>query len=395
MEQLLDIDAARALVLGRAHPLGAETVQLAAAAGRVLAEDVEAAVDLPPFDNSAMDGYAVRAADTPGRLRLVGASAAGRPSSDAVGAGEATPISTGAMIPVGADAVVPIERTTSSGSEVEVEVVATGDNVRERGGDVRSGDQVAGSGVRLSPWAVGAIAAVGRSSVQCARRPRVAVLATGSELRPPGEQLGPGEIYESNTLLLAAQLAEAGAEVEALQPVADDEHATRRALERGLAFDVLITSGGVSVGRHDLVRPALAALGAEEVFWRVAVKPGKPVAFAVRGAALVFGLPGNPVSSLVGFELFVRPAVLALQGASDPGPRWQPGRLAAAVRRDGARDQLVRARRRFDGGVVLLEPVRGQESHMIARAAGADSLVLVRRGEGELAAGDAVDYLAA
>ncbi len=395
MEALLDIDAARAIVLARAQPLRSESVPLAAAAGRVLAEAVAAAVDLPPFDNSAMDGYAVRAADTPGRLRLVAASAAGKPSSELVGPGEAAPISTGAVIPGGADAVVPVERTTPTGDGVDVEGVAAGDNVRPQGGDVRAGDVVAASGARLSPWAIGALAAVGRATVECARRPRVAVLATGSELRAPGEPLRPGEIYESNTLLLAAQLAEAGAEVETFEPVADDERATRDALERGLAFDVLVTSGGVSVGRHDLVRPTLAALGAQELFWRVAVKPGKPVAFSMRDAVLVFGLPGNPVSSLVGFELFVRPAVLALQGASDPGPRWQPGRLATDVRRDSARDQLVRARRRFEGGVVLLEPVRGQESHMIVRAAGADALVLVRRGDGELPAGAAVDYLAA
>ncbi len=395
MDALLDIDAALTLVLERAQTLGSELVPLALAAGRVLAEPVEAAVDLPPFDNSAMDGYAVRSTDTPGRLRLVGASAAGKPSTGAVGAGEAAPISTGAVVPAGADAVVPVERTTPSGDGVEVEHVAVGDNIRRRGGDTRSGDVVVRAGVRLSAWAIGAAAAVGRPAVSCARRPRVAVLATGSELRSPGTQLGAGEIYESNSLLLAAQLAEAGAAVEVLDAVADDEAATRNALERGLSFDVLITSGGVSVGRHDLVRPVLASLGAEELFWRVAVKPGKPVAFAVRDATLVFGLPGNPVSSLVGFELFVRPAVLALQGATDPGPRWQPGRLAVDVRRDAARDQLVRARRRFEDGVVVLDPVLGQESHMIARAAGADALVRVGRGEGELPAGAPVDYLAA
>ena len=179
-----------------------------------------------------------------------------------------------------------------------------------------------------------------------------------------------------------------------LDPVADDEAATLRALERGLERDVLVTSGGVSVGRHDLVRASLAALGVEEVFWRVAVRPGKPVVFGTRGTTLVFGLPGNPVSSLVGFELFVRPALLALQGASDPGPRWLPGRLGAGVRRNLERDQLVRARRRFGADAVVLDPVAGDESHMIARAARADALVRVARGEGELAAGSPVSYLA-
>jgi molybdopterin molybdotransferase len=218
----------------------------------------------------------------------------------------------------------------------------------------------------------------------------VALLATGTELRAPGEPLGPGEIYESNTVMLTSQARSAGAEAAPLGTVADDEAATRAALERGLAADVLLTSGGVSVGEHDLVRSLLASLGAEEVFWRVAVKPGKPVAFAVRGETLVFGLPGNPVSSLVGFELFVRPALRALQGVADPAPRFLPGRLAAPLSRTAGRAELVRARVE-PGGV--LRPVRGQESHMIAHAAAADALVLVPRGDGELAAGAEVSWL--
>jgi molybdopterin molybdotransferase len=225
--------------------------------------------------------------------------------------------------------------------------------------------------------------------VRIARRPRAVVLPTGSELRPPGTPLGPGQIYESNSVLLAAQLASAGAEVTVLPPVADDEDATRAALARGLESDVLVTSGGVSVGPHDLVRSLLAELGAREVFWRVAVRPGKPVAFAVRGETLVFGLPGNPVSSLVGFELFVRPALRALQGVREPGLHWLPGRLAVALRRNEQRDELVRARRNGD----LLEPIVGQESHMIARSAAADALVLVPRGAGTLDEGAQIRWL--
>jgi molybdopterin molybdotransferase len=394
MSSLLDIDAARALVLARARPLEPETVPLARAAGRVLTENVLATVDLPPFDSSAMDGYAVRAADTPGHLVVTAPSAAGRPSGGGVAAGEAAPISTGAVVPVGADAVVPVERTRLQGNTVAVEAVASSDNVRRRGGDIAAGAVVASAGTRLSPWIIGALAAVGRDHAVCGRRPRVSLLATGTELRAPGDQLEPGEIYESNTMLLAAQAAETGAVTRALPAVPDDEQATRRALEDGLDGDVLITSGGVSVGRHDLVRGALAALGVDELFWRVAVRPGKPVAFGVRGSTLVFGLPGNPVSVLVGFELFVRPALLALQGAVDPGPQWLPGRLAVGVRRDRDRDQLVRMRRRVDGEVVALEAVSGDESHMIARAAQADALVLVERGEGELSVGSPVRYLA-
>jgi len=384
------IDEALALVLARVAPLPAENVSIAQAAGRVLAEAAVARIDLPPFDSSAMDGFAVRAADTPGRLTVVGQSAAGSPADRELGAGEAIVISTGAVVPAGADAVVPVERTTG---DVEVERVALGDNVRPRGGDVRAGAVVAGGGSFLTPARVGALAAAGVAAVRCRRRPRVTVLATGSELRPPGEPLAPGEIYESNTVLLGAQLASAGAVVTVLDPVGDDAAATRAALERGLEGDVLVTSGGVSVGPHDLVRGALADLGAEEVLWRVAVKPGKPVAFAVRGATLVFGLPGNPVSSLVDFELFVRPALLALQGAREPGPAYLPGRLGSPLRRNEHRDELVRARTRVERDAVVLEPLRGQESHMIVRSAEASALVLVPHGVGAVPEGAPVRYL--
>ncbi|HEV7640504.1 MAG TPA: gephyrin-like molybdotransferase Glp [Gaiellaceae bacterium] len=390
MSSLPAIDDALALVLARARPLAAEDVPVARAAGRVVAEPAVAVTDLPPFDSSAMDGYAVRAADTPGALAVVGHSAAGKPEARTLGAGEAIVISTGAVVPAGADAVVPVERTSG---DVEVEGVRSGENVRPRGGDARAGDVVVERGEVLRPAQLGALAAAGVATVRCTRRPRVAVLATGSELRGPGEPLAPGEIYESNTVLLAAQLQSAGADVTVHDSVGDDEGATRAALERALDSDVLVTSGGVSVGPHDLVRAALAELGAEEIFWRVAVKPGKPIAFAVRGETLVFGLPGNPVSSLVGFELFVRPALLALQGAREPGPAYLPGRLGAAARRTEQRDELLRARVRIEGGAVVLDPLTGQESHMIVRSAAADALVLIPRGSGELSEGAQVSYV--
>jgi molybdopterin molybdotransferase len=390
MGSLPTIDDALALVLARVRPLGAEDVPVASAAGRVVSEAAAAVTDLPPFDSSAMDGYAVRAEDTPGQLTVVGHSAAGRPEARELGAGDAIVISTGAVVPAGANAVVPVERTSG---HVTVEAVSPGDNIRPRGGDARVGDVVVERGDVLRPAQLGALAAAGVASVRCTRRPRVAVLATGSELRAPGEPLAPGEIYESNTVLLAAQLVSAGADVTVLPSARDDESATRAALERGLESDVLVTSGGVSVGPHDLVRAALAELGADEIFWRVAVKPGKPIAFAVRGETLVFGLPGNPVSSLVGFELFVRPALLALQGARDPGPAYLPGRLGATVRRTEQRDELVRARTRIEDGAVVLDPLTGQESHMIVRSAAASALVLVPRGSGALSDGAQVSYL--
>jgi molybdopterin molybdotransferase len=302
-------------------------------------------------------------------------------------------IATGGAVPEGADAVVPIELVNEHGDEVEVgEPVAAGANVRGRGGDARRGDVVVPAGLKLGPAQLGALAAAGVERVACVSRPHAAVLATGTELRRPGEALGPGEIYEANGLVLAAALQAAGAAVERLPAVPDDEEAHRAALRRGLDADVLVTTGGVSVGVHDLVRRIAAELGVEEVFWGVAVKPGKPVSFGIRDRTLLFGLPGNPVSSLVGFELFVRPAIRALLGEMPAVRPFRTGRLAVAVRRLGARDQLVRSRSRAEDGEVMLEPVQGQESHMIVHAAAADALVLVPRGDGELAAGEPVRF---
>jgi molybdopterin molybdotransferase len=391
---LLSLEDAQRRILARVVPVRGEAVPLAEAAGRVLAEPASARVDLPPFDASAMDGFAVRAADTPGRLPVVERIAAGRPPRRELRSGEAMAIATGGAAPSGADAVIPLEDVVEHDNAIQIGgAVEEGANLRPRGGDLRAGEVVVPGGVQLGPAQVGALAAAGVAEITSARRPRAAVLVTGSELRPPGEPLGPGQIYEANGVILAAQLRSAGAEVETLGVVADDEAAHREALEAGLHADVLVTSGGVSVGPHDLVRSVGGDLGIEEVLWGVAVKPGKPLWFGVRGETLVFGLPGNPVSSLVCFELFVRPAVLALQRHEDPLPRFQPGRLARSLRPNRARTELVRARARVVDGEVELEVVTGQESHMIARAARADSLVLVPAGEDELPAGSGVSFL--
>jgi molybdopterin molybdotransferase len=394
MAELLSLAEAQTRVLERVVPLRSEEVPVGLAAGRVLATDARAAVDLPPFPSSAMDGYAVRSADTPGTLPIVARIAAGSPAQRELRAREAMSIATGGVVPDGADAVIPIEYVVHHDNEVEIDkAVAFGENVRPRGSDARARDVVVPSGTYLGPAQIAALAAAGLGTVAVGRRPRVAVLSTGSELRAPGEELGPGEIYEANGVLLATALAAAGAEIAELPAVADDEAAHRAALERGLESDVLVTSGGVSVGLHDLVRRILGELGVDELFWGVAVKPGKPLAFGVRDRTLVFGLPGNPVSTLVASELFVRPALLALQGATNPGPTFREGRLAAPVRRNGQRDELLRARTRAGDNGVLLEPVAGQESHMIVRAAGADALVFAPRGDGELGAGELVRYL--
>jgi molybdopterin molybdotransferase len=394
MASLCTIEEAQALVLACARPLGAEQVPVAAAAGRVSAHGATAAVDLPPFASSAMDGFAIRSGDVPGRLTVVDRAAAGSPAGVALGAGDAIEISTGGVVPEGADAVVPLEYVVKYDNTIEIaEAVAPGAHVRPRGGDIATRDVVVPAGTRLGPAQLGALAAAGVAELSCVRRPRVALLATGSELVSVGTPLGPGQIYESNGFMLAAACAAAGADVELLPTVADDESAHREALARGLAADVLVTSGGVSVGPHDLVRRIEAELGVEEVFWRVAIKPGKPISFGVRGATLVFGLPGNPVSSLVGCELLVKPALRAVQGLGDPLPRVERGVLAAALRRNDARDEFVRARSRVGRDGVVLEPLSGQESHMIARAAAADALVHVPRGEGVVASGSTVGWI--
>ena len=399
MADLISFEEAQRLVLERTKGLEAERVPIERAAGRVLAETAVAAVDLPPFPSSAMDGFALRSADTeraPVTLPVVGDVAAGRPTARSHEPGTAIAISTGGAVPDGADAVVPIERVDVGSEAVVVrEPVAPGANVRRRGGDIGAGEPVLEPGVLLGAVQAAALAAAGVSEVRCTKRPRVGILVTGSELRAPGEELRPGEIYESNALLLAAGLTSAGAVPARLGVVPDDRDEHVRAMERALlGFDMLVTSGGASVGPQDLVRAVQAELRVDEVFWGVAVKPGKPVAFGVRRGRPVFNLPGNPVSVLVTFELFVRPAVNALLGLPEPLPAYRRGTLAEPVRRNARRHEFVRAGTRRDGDETLLEPLAGQESHMIVRAARADALLSVEPGEGELAAGASVRYLA-
>ena len=393
MAELLTIEEALARVLERARPLAVEDVALDDALGRVVREPARAAVDLPPFPSSAMDGFAVRSSETPGELPVAYRVAAGSAPPAPLPVGRAAGIATGGTVPEGADAVVPVELVEDGGDLVVVPEASAGQHVRPRGGDVHENDVVVASGTRLGAVQIGALAAAGVARVVCSVRPRVAVLATGSELRNPGEALEPGQIYESNRRMIAAALTGSGAEIEMLPVVPDDAEAHRTALVRALRADVVVTSGGVSMGPHDLVRRVAADLGVEEIFWGVAIKPGKPLAFGVRGATLVFGLPGNPVSSLVGALVFVRTALLALQGEADPAPPYAAGRLAAALRRNPHRDEFVRARRLESADGTLLEAVSGQESHMIVRAATADALIHVPRGDGELAAGGPVRFL--
>jgi molybdopterin molybdotransferase len=391
---LLSIDEAQALVAAHIRVLPAEPVVLGEAHGRFVAEDVPATIDLPPFASSAMDGYAVRAADTPGRLEVVGESAAGTPFPGELAPGQAIVISTGAVVPASADAVVPVERIARDGDLVEVAAaIPRGEFVRAPGSDVQRGSLILAAGTRLGPAQIGAAAAAGLSSLSCHRRPRVAVLTTGTELRPPGQALEPGEIYDANGPMLSAALRATGVEVEHIPAVGDEEDAHRAALRVALEHDVVISSGGVSMGTHDLVRGVGGDLGVREVFWKVALRPGKPLAFGVRDATLVFGLPGNPVSTLVCFELFVRPALLALQGAHGARPAFSAGRLGATVERNPERDDLIRVRLTVPERTPVLFPLAGQQSHQITVTAQADALALIPMGAGELPAGSDVAYL--
>ena len=341
-----------------------------------------------------MDGFAVRSSDLPGTLKIVGRIAAGRPESRDVRSGEAIEISTGGVVPEGADAVIPIERVVVTGGEVEVPAQhPSGDNIRSLGGDVRAGATVLEQGARLTPSRLGALAACGIVDVAVHRVPRVAIAVTGTELRPSGTPLERGQIYESNGIMLESLALATGALVDRLAVAEDTERAHRSVLETALTADIVLTSGGVSVGPHDLVRRVEAELGVEEVFWGVAMRPGKPIAFGIRGATLVFGLPGNPVSSLVGFLLFVRPALLAVQGDPDPAPPFLPGILSAPARQRPERDDFVRARLVRGADCIHVMPTDGQESHMIARTTAADAIVEIPRGEATLEPGTPVRYL--
>ena len=385
----LTIDAARAQVLAEVRPLPADEVPVAHVLDRVLAEDVTAAGDVPAFPNSAMDGYAVASGPSGRRLKVTGESRAGAPADTTVGAGEAFRISTGAALPDGADAVLQIELVDVEGDEVVLnDDVDPGRNVRVAGDDLRAGERVLAAGTRIGPAELGVAVSAGRATLACARRPAVAVLTTGDELVEPGTPLQPGELYDSNAYALAALAARAGADVVERGVVRDTERETTGAIAAALEHaDVLVLSGGVSVGPHDHVKPALAGLGVREVFWRVALRPGRPTWFGVApGGTLVFGLPGNPVSSMVTFLLFARPALAALQGAPEP-PRRLRARTTEPLPRHPDRDECVRVF--LDGGEAASTGPQG--SHQLSSMLGAGGLAIVPAGEGELPAGTEVE----
>jgi molybdenum cofactor synthesis domain-containing protein len=389
------------IILEKAAPLGVEGVPLEDSLGRVLAEEVAADSDLPPFDRAQMDGYAVRSEDlrdAPARLRVVGEAAAGNGWRGTLGAGEAVRIMTGAPLPAGADSVQQVEltRETEDGRFVTVErATEPGQFYAPRASEIAAGGRVLSQGEEITAARAAVLAAFGRARVKVSRRPRVAVLATGTELVKVEETPGEDEIRDSNTYSLAAYARLAGAEVERLPLAGDDPLLLRREIEEAAArSDVLVLSGGVSMGRYDFTKDALRALGAEVFFERVALRPGKPTVFArLRGGrdTLVFGLPGNPVSVSVTFNLFARTALRAMQGVSDPAPAEETALLARSAKGAAERASYLPATLSTDGeGRQLAEVLKWGGSSDFVAFARATALAVVPAGVKSLDAGSVV-----
>jgi molybdopterin molybdotransferase len=375
----IELEDARRLVLERVSPLGTESVPLREALGRILADGVESVDPVPGFENSSMDGFAVRAADTsgaspesPATLLVVDESRAGRPASSALRTGQAIEISTGAVIPEGADSVVRSEDASLRDGQVAIGVeVEPGNNVRHAGDDIETGVTVLHRGARLGAAELGVLASVGVAEVACFRRPRLGVLTTGDELLEPGEAARPGGVRNSNAYTIPPLALSAGADVVAIETVKDDPELTRAAIERMLGGEIAVICGGVSVGEHDHVKAALASLDVEEVFWRVALKPGKPTWFGVGPAGtLVFGLPGNPVSAMVTFLLFARPAIRVMSGAADSADRVH-AILDQDLPKPPGRAHAVRCRLELEDDGWHAWPTGDQDSHILTSMLGA------------------------
>jgi len=409
---LIDADVAAALVFERTPVLGVERVHLADCVGRVLAEDLAADAPLPAFPSSAVDGYAVRAADAGRTLRVVGESAAGRPFEGAIPDGAAARILTGGAVPDGADCVVMVEDVEVAGDAVTIPAgLRPGTNFHKVGDDLRAGDHVLSAGIELRAAEIGIAAATGRAQLPVRRRPRVALMSTGDELVEVGKTPGRGQIPDSNRWALLAALREAGADVEVLGIAPDDPDPLRRlvvdALERA---DALVTSGGVSVGTHDLVKPLLESLGTVHV-GRVKLKPGKPFTFATLpsplageggpprsgrsdgGVKLAFGLPGFPVSSLVTFEVFVRPALRKMQGFAQLQRPTLPVRLGYDARPTADRTEYQRVTLRREGRELVAETTGSQSSSRLMSLAGAHALIRVPAGDQVIKAGSIVEAM--
>lgn len=381
---LIDADEAAALVLEHTPVLSSEEISLAECFARVLAEDVIATSPLPTFPSSAVDGYAVRAADAGKTLRVIGESAAGRPLTASVTPGTAARLLTGGVVPDGADCVVMVEEVHVDGDRVTVPAsLRAGTNLHRVGDDLRAGELVLAGGTQLGAAEIGIAAAIGRAQLRVARRPRVALMSTGDELVEVGKTPAPGQIPDSNRWALLAALREAGAEVNVLGIAPDEAEPLRRLVIDALHdADALVTSGGVSVGTHDLVKPLLESLGTVHI-GRVKLKPGKPFTFAtLDGGRVAFGLPGFPVSSLVTFEVFVRPALRKMQGFSQLYRPTLPVRLAYDAQPAQDRTEYQRVTLKKEGRELVAETTGSQSSSRLMSLAGAHALVRVPPGQG-------------
>ena len=381
---MISVEDALARIRESLTPLGAETVSLAEAHGRVLAEDLAARRTQPPFAVSAMDGYAVRAADIaalPTRLKLVGYVPAGGRHEGEVGPGEAVRIFTGARLPEGADAVVIQEDTEAHDAEILVRdtvgAFGPGRHVRQAGIDFVEGQVGLAAGRRLTARDIGLAAAMNRPWLSVYRRPRIAILPTGDEVVLPGDPIGANQIVSSNGAALGALVAAAGG-VPVQLGIARDDSDTLKTMARGAeGADLLVTIGGASVGEHDLVKKALGEIGFAIDFWKIAMRPGKPLMFGHLGGTPVLGLPGNPVSALVCGMLFLRPAIDRLQGLPGLGPQPERAQAGAALDANDGRQDYMRARLTHDpSGTLVATPFRRQDSSMMSALAGADCLIL-------------------
>ncbi|MSU36125.1 MAG: molybdopterin molybdenumtransferase MoeA [Pedosphaera sp.] len=375
------LEEARNRLLADLPRLPVEFVPLQAANGRFIASEIVATIDLPPFDNSAMDGYAVRAEDTQGagseqpvRLLRIGAVAAGNIFTGRASAGDCVRVFTGSPLPAGTDCVIMQEDVEATESGILVRAaVKPWEFVRFRGEDVKAGTKVLAEGTRIGPAAIGLLAALGLAGVNVRREPRVAIIATGSELQPAGTVLEPGKLYESNSLMLEALLRATGAQITQRLWVPDDPRMLAEALAEALAAaDLVVTAGGASVGEHDLVRSVFVGLGGSIEFWRIAMKPGKPFFYGRLGERILLGVPGNPVSAFVTTLLLVLPTLLAVQGAADPLPPDSAGVLAEAILNPDSRRHFVRVNL-CRASLVHLAGV--QASHALSPLAAATGLV--------------------
>lgn len=402
---MITVEEALERILPRVSSLGDERVELSRALHRVLAETVVAGRDIPPWPNSSMDGYALRAADTAGagptapvRLAVAGRVAAGHVAERPLGPGEAYRISTGAPLPDGADAVIPQEEVTADGRSVLVSrPVAPGEFVRPRGEDMRAGEAVLEPGRVIGPAELGLLATLGRLQVRVVKRPRVAILSTGDEVADLGDVIGPGQIPNSNTYSLMGQVLEAGAEPVNLGVARDRLEDIEARLRAGLGCDMLISSAGVSVGEHDFVKAALARLGAEQHLWLVDMRPGKPIAFATvptgpKGALPVFALPGNPVSAMVTFELFVRPALLRMAGRMRLERPTVTARALEPIANPGRRRGYLRVTLVRDAAGHGARLTGDQSSGILRSMVAADGLAVVP-GNTTIEAGQAVPVI--